>query len=143
MRIAFVTGCLEPGCDGVGDYTTLLMGECGRLGHEVTRMAINDQHAKQIVREPGLLRLPSTTAWAERAIEARRGLDTFAPDFVSLQFVCYGFQARGLVGVWPGICSASSRAGRCTCSFTNCGWAMRSARLSRNERSGGCNAAEF
>ena len=98
MRIAFVTSRLEPGRDGVGDYTTLLAGECARLGHEVTRVALNDQHVNEIARDPGLLRLPSTMSWGERANEARRWLESFAPDFVSLQFVCYGFHPRGLVG---------------------------------------------
>lgn len=93
MRIAFVTSSLEPGRDGVGDYTTLLAAECERHGHTVTRLALNDRHVRATVREPGLLRLPSM-----QVAEARRWLDDFAPDWVSLQFVCYGFHPRGLVG---------------------------------------------
>jgi len=99
MRIAFVTSGLEPGCDGVGDYTTLLADECGRLGHAVAKLALNDPLATAETRTPELLRLPAAMPWPERLAIARRWLDDFAPDFASLQFVCYGFHPRGFVGL--------------------------------------------
>jgi hypothetical protein len=98
MKIAFVTSSLEPGRDGVGDYTTLLAEECTRQGHVVVRLALNDRHIERSSREPGLLRLPASQEWTARVIEARQWLEDFAPDFVSLQFVCYGFATRGLAG---------------------------------------------
>ena len=98
MKIAFITSSLEPGRDGVGDYTTLLSQECARRGHAVVRLAVHDRHIEQEVRESALLRLPATHDWSKRVREARGWLDSFAPDFVSLQFVCYGFEPRGLAG---------------------------------------------
>ena len=98
MRIAFVTSCLEAECDGVGDYTTLLAAECERRGHAVTRMALNDPHALDVMEAAGLLRLPPALAWRERVQQARRWLEAFSPDWVSLQFVAFGFHPRGLAG---------------------------------------------
>jgi len=93
VKIAFVTSSLEPGRDGVGDYTTLLAAACERRGHTVARLALNDRHVQTAIREPGLLRLP-----AVQVSEARRWIEEFGPDWVSLQFVCYGFHPRGLIG---------------------------------------------
>ena len=98
MRIAFVTSCLEPECDGVGDYTTLLAAECERQGHTVARLALHDAHAVHTTDTPGLLRLPQTLPWAVRVAYARRWLEALAPDWVSLQFVNYGFHPRGFAG---------------------------------------------
>lgn len=98
MKIAFVTSSLEPGRDGVGDYTTLLAAECVRRGHTVLQLALNDRHTDTAVRDSSLLRLPAALPWNERVAESRRWLDAFAPDFVSLQFVCYGFHPRGIIG---------------------------------------------
>lgn len=56
---------------GVGDYTRLLADECKVLGHEVALLAEMNLHAREFV-------------------------DAFAPDAVSLQFVCYGYHSRGL-----------------------------------------------
>jgi hypothetical protein len=97
MRIAFVTSCLEPGRDGVGDYTTLLAAGCERRGHAVTRIALNDARVNALVETPGLLRLPVSMTWVEREARARRWLEDFSPDWVSLQFVAFGFHPRGLV----------------------------------------------
>lgn len=95
MKIAFVTNCLDPGRDGVGDYTTLLAGECARQGHAVTRIALNDRAAEET---PALLRLPGDLPWPNRVRAARARLEAFAPDWISLQFVCYGYDPRGWVG---------------------------------------------
>ncbi len=95
MRIAFVTSCLEPECDGVGDYTTLLAEECERRGHAVARLALNDSLIAEEIELPKLLRLPFAQPWPARLSRARQWLAAFAPDFISLQFVNYGFHARG------------------------------------------------
>ena len=95
MKIAFITSCLEPGKDGVGDYTTLLAGECARRGHATRLVALNDPHLDCPEAGAGSLRLASKSPWKERVESAGEFLRAFAPDFVSLQFVCYGFHARG------------------------------------------------
>lgn len=96
MKIAFVTNCLEPGRDGVGDYTALLAGECERRGHATVRIALNDPFIKIETTSAGELRLPASLPWPERVKKAKRFLTASAPDFVSLQFVCYGFHPRGI-----------------------------------------------
>jgi len=95
VKIAFITSCLEPGKDGVGDYTTLLAGECARRGHATRLVALNDPHLDCPEAGAGSLRLASKSPWKERVESAGEFLRAFAPDFVSLQFVCYGFHARG------------------------------------------------
>ena len=95
MRIAFITSGLEPECDGVGDYTTLLAEECERRGHAVARLALNDDRISGAIDSPGLLRLPQAQPWPVRLARARQWLESFAPDWVSLQFVNYGFHPRG------------------------------------------------
>lgn len=98
MKIAFITSGLEPGRNGVGDYTTLLAGECERRGHATCRIALNDREARAADRAGAELRLAGTLPWDERATVARETLAEFAPHAISLQFVCYGFHPRGFVG---------------------------------------------
>jgi hypothetical protein len=43
MKLLFITGCLEPGKDGVGDYTRELATECARRGHAVFLISLNQQ----------------------------------------------------------------------------------------------------
>ncbi len=93
MRIAFLTSCLAPGRDGVGDYTAALAEECARLGHETALLALHDPFADS-GKNSRVLRLRNLATGHARA--ARDFLDAFAPDWVSLQFVCYGFHPRGL-----------------------------------------------
>lgn len=96
VKIAFISSCLEPGKDGVGDYTTLLAGECERRGHATRLLALNDPHVDSAAAGAARLRLSSSLRWAERVRQAREFLPEFGPDFVSLQFVCYGFHPRGI-----------------------------------------------
>lgn len=95
MRIAFVTNCLEPERDGVGDYTLLLAEECGRRGHQVHLLALNDRFVTE-QQGDGWTRLGESLSWRTRMEKAARALATFSPERTSLQFVCYGFHPRGL-----------------------------------------------
>ena len=104
MRIVFITGCLEPGRDGVGDYTRRLAAECIRQGHASIILALNDPHIVPEVLETqtsegvsiSVLRLPERMPWKKRVASARKWLDVFNPDWVSLQFVPFGFHPKGL-----------------------------------------------
>ncbi len=103
MKIVLVASSLEPGKDGVGDYTRSLAVECARLGHEVALLALHDRHlpAPFVELEPPTLRLPATMPWAERTCRAEKFLANFDPQWVSLQFVPYGFQDKGFVWNLP------------------------------------------
>lgn len=107
MKIAFLTSCLEPGKDGVGDYTLSLAAESSRNGHEVCLLALNDRHVdrERGCPAPPTLRLGPALRWPERFARAREFLLECDPDWVSVQFVCYGFHPKGLplrLGQWLG-----------------------------------------
>lgn len=95
MRIAFVTGGLEPGQNGVGDYSMALASECRALGHEVRCLGINDR-AGQRIETGEMLRLPASQSWPRRIAQAKSWLSAENLDWVSLQFVSYGFHSRGI-----------------------------------------------
>jgi hypothetical protein len=103
VRIAFLCISLEPGRDGVGDYVRQFAGHLTRAGHICQVLALADPFVTQpvksldptdgyeIARQPLALWNGGDTRWAEEA------LARFAPDWVSLQMVCYGFESRGLL----------------------------------------------
>ncbi len=105
MRIAFLCGSLEPGRDGVGDYTRGLAEELQRQGHSVIIIALRDRFITQPVVGDGetsddsikILRLPSEFAWMAGIQQAKFAIDQFDPEWVSLQFVCYTFHPKGFV----------------------------------------------
>lgn len=103
MRIAFLCSGLEPGGDGVGDYTRSLAAECMRMGHEAALLALHDRHLQAPVTEddPPTLRLPATMPWTERTRRAGDFVAGFDPEWISLQFVPYGFHDKGLVWSLP------------------------------------------
>ena len=112
MNIATICSSLELGRDGVGDYSRYLARECVRQGHLQSIIALNDRHCSQQITgtlgksdgdatEAGasvpILRLPNTDSWENRTREAGAFLQKQTPDWLSLQFVCYGFNDKGIV----------------------------------------------
>jgi hypothetical protein len=105
LRIAIITSGLEPGRDGVGDYSTGLAAELRLLGHDVIVIGLSDKFVSEVISTgrqiEGVpiqaLRLPSKLPWPERIQRAGRMLDAFDPEWVSLQFVCYAFHPKGLI----------------------------------------------
>jgi len=95
MRLVFLTSGLEPGRDGVGDYTTLLAETCRRKGCETLLIALNDGFVRGIVENEATVRCGPDVSWEERVRVIRERVQNFAPDWVSIQFVCYGFHAKG------------------------------------------------
>lgn len=104
MKIAFFCRSLESGRDGVGDYARRLAGELIRQGHSSVLVALNDPYISQTVFEEQVIegasipvqRLPSILPWNNRIVQARKWLDAFNPDWMSLQFVPYAFHTKGL-----------------------------------------------
>jgi hypothetical protein len=104
MKIAFLTACLEPARDGVGDYTRDLAVACGGSPTCVVA-ALNDPYVEapreehQTARDVAVsaLRLPASSTWPARVELARQWLERHSPDWVSLQFVPYGYHAKGIV----------------------------------------------
>jgi hypothetical protein len=101
MRIVFICGSLERGVDGVGDYTCLLSQELVALGHKVDIIALNDGHiSNQIIQNPDLpfsiVRFGIQVSWKKRMQLASDLLHKFSPDWVSLQYVSFGFHQKGI-----------------------------------------------
>lgn len=104
MKIVFLCGSLEPGRDGVGDYVRRLAVELMHQGHQSGAIALNDNF---IERETlgfqqssscnlHVLRLPATWSAGKRFEHAKRWIDNFDANWLSLQFVPFSFHPKGL-----------------------------------------------
>jgi hypothetical protein len=95
---------LEPGLDGVGDYTRQLAGQLAQRGHACLLIALADPHVGDVQREEmaegarriSVLRIPSLAPWPERVAVASSARESFAPDWISFQLVPFAFDPRGL-----------------------------------------------
>jgi hypothetical protein len=104
MNILFLCGSLEPGQDGVGDYSRRLAGEVKRQGHKSTIIALNDGYASNVVElcqydemeAISVLRLPKLFTWKKRFSIIDQWIRANNPDWISLQFVPFAFQDKGL-----------------------------------------------
>ncbi|GAB3333788.1 hypothetical protein GCM10027299_41630 [Larkinella ripae] len=105
MKIIFICGSLEAGRDGVGDYTRKLAGELIAQNHQVAIIALNDRHLKQYLADGFqhegtnqiyTLRLSPQVPWKKRIEKASELVKSFNPDWISLQFVPFSFQLKGL-----------------------------------------------
>lgn len=101
MKILFICGSLEPGKDGVGDYTRRLSEELTRKGNEVRILALKDRYIKEPIKGEqvskdvnlSVFRLPFEYKNSE---EVQAWVDSFKPTHISLQYVSYSFHDRGL-----------------------------------------------
>lgn len=104
MKIVFVCGSIERGCDGVGDYTRRLAQALLTIGHDVSIIAmrdayVNEQKREIIESETGeikILRIPQNISLKESSFLIKSELDEIKPDWVSLQFVIFAYHAKGL-----------------------------------------------
>jgi hypothetical protein len=104
MKILFICGALEPGKDGVGDYTRRLAGAVQSLGHQSSIIALYDPFVKEetIAAQPAenstvqVLRISSNTGELNRYRRAKEWANAFDPLWISLQFVPYSFNPKGL-----------------------------------------------
>lgn len=114
MKIAFVCGCLEPGRDGVGDYTLSLSKRLVELGHDVLCIALNDSYVDsaspstcigQVCPQDShipsvncfdLVRLSHKCDWQSRFKCIKKILDDYKPDWLSIQYVPYSYNRKGL-----------------------------------------------
>lgn len=104
MKILFICSSLEPGRDGVGDYTRRLACELINQGHETTAISLNDKYITNIfttIQESEgvkltVLRLASSQSLKERLNCAKSYINEFNPHWISLQFVIFGYHPKGL-----------------------------------------------
>jgi glycosyltransferase involved in cell wall biosynthesis len=104
FRILFITGTLEAGKCGVADYVLLLANELSSRGFACTCVGLSDTYlvSKHVPFETSatdegscLLRLSSKLSWVERSNYLKRKVDSFKPDWISLQYVPYSFHKKG------------------------------------------------
>lgn len=116
MKIIFLCGSLEPGKDGVGDYTRLLAADLISKGHKTAIVALNDRHISGIFNgvqhsegvDVPVLRLPSVWSESDRHKWVARFVEHFNPWWLSLQFVPFSFHSKGLTF---GLSEALSKSG--------------------------------
>ena len=104
MKILFICGALEPGRDGVGDYTRRLAGAIRSLGHESSIIALYDPYIAEeiITAQPAensfvqVLRIAAHTGHLDRYRRVQQWTNAFEPLWISLQFVPYAFNPKGL-----------------------------------------------
>ena len=104
MKIIFFCGSVEPGKDGVGDYTRRFCGELLREGHEVQILSLCDHQVSSCTNDyqvtegttVAVNRIPISTSNNQRLIWLQDILSEFQPDWISLQFVPYSFNSKGL-----------------------------------------------
>jgi hypothetical protein len=101
--IVFLCSGLEHGRDGVGDYCRCLASELSARGIKCHLLALNDRYVETVVETSlsqnhiPVVRLPHLMRRRDRLKAASHYLAQWAPDWVSLQFVCYGFNGKGIV----------------------------------------------
>lgn len=103
MKIVFLCGCLEPGRDGVGDYTKRLATELINQGHNATVISLNDTFIREVFEgyeqsniDLLLLRIPSNLSNRRKTQLVKEWIKKYDPDWISLQFVIYAYHAKGL-----------------------------------------------
>ena len=104
LNVVFICGSLEPGKDGVGDYTRRLACEIIRQGNLASIIALNDTYCKTKKKENQIsdninvstLRLSSTTSIDKRIFQAKCWVNERNVDWLSLQYVPYSFSAKGI-----------------------------------------------
>ena len=104
LRLLFVCGSLEPGRDGVGDYSRRLAEALLARDYAVRLVATHDKQAATVTTElqpagdysVATLRIPYATPTSERQRLLQGAVDAFAPDWLSLQYVPHGFNKYGL-----------------------------------------------
>ena len=96
---------LEPGKDGVGDYTRKLACVINNNGYKAKIIAINDRRLDEEEytgtqtdegTEIAVLRLSSKLSWDIRVQKAKAFVEAFDPGWISLQYVPFGFHIKGL-----------------------------------------------
>lgn len=104
MNILFICGSLEPGKDGVGDYTRRLCGELIRIGHEANILSLCDHQAVSFLSDfqeiegtkVSVNRIPLAATNLQRLKLTQHVLKNFKPQWISLQYVPYSFNPKGL-----------------------------------------------
>jgi hypothetical protein len=105
IKIIFICSSLEPGHDGVGDYARRLAAALIRAGHSCAVLSLADRHVAQqyagMQQADGVdvpvMRLSSVIEIKQRFALAKEWVDEVNPEWLSLQFVPFGYHPKGLM----------------------------------------------
>src|SRR5687768_14234205 len=104
MKIFFICSSLEPGRDGAGDQARSLAAQLAKSGHEVMLASLNEQNISDRITgyqnsESVSLkvdRLPAGWSAEAKLKVIKSTVQMHSPDWVSLQFVNFGYHRYGL-----------------------------------------------
>lgn len=104
MKILFLCSSIEPKKDGVGDYTKLICSALIKNGYCVSILALNDKYIAGFVKETVISgdfsfttnRISLGMPQSQKFALTQEIISAFNPDWVSLQFVPYGYNTKGL-----------------------------------------------
>lgn len=102
MKILFLLGSLEAKKNGVADYVLNLTDCLEKLGHQIAIISINDYKCITLKMEDvnyitsSKIRISSDLSMLRKKSIIKEFVQTFQPDLVSLQFVSFAFQKKGL-----------------------------------------------
>jgi glycosyltransferase involved in cell wall biosynthesis len=104
MKIFFICSSLEPGRDGAGDQARSLAAQLTKSGHEVILASLNELNISDRItghqdsENVSLIvdRLPASWPAGAKLKIIRSTVKKFCPDWVSLQFVNFGYHRYGL-----------------------------------------------
>ncbi len=103
MKIAIICSCADPGRDGVGDYSVRLAAALA-ADADIRRWSLPSATSPSPARSPERragrhLRAEAARRLIERTARTRARGDagSFSPDWVILQFVCWGLADRGVL----------------------------------------------
>lgn len=101
-KIVFLCDTIAPGKSGVGDYTVALSKALKTLGYESGVISLMEKDNPGAAPDFPVLCLSASQTWSTKASLAGEWLAKEKPDILSLQFVPYAYQSRGLpLGLSP------------------------------------------
>ncbi len=102
MKIMFIVGSLEEKKNGVADYVLNLRNVLLNLGHQVVVISINDtkyvtNNNQRLTQESNLkIRISNNLPFKNKIKLINQITEQFKPDWISLQFVSFAYQKKGL-----------------------------------------------
>jgi len=104
LSVIFICSSLEPGHDGVGDYTRRLAAALIKQGGKCGIVSLNERYLTSTFNgtqqvddtDVPVMRIAAPIDIKERFALAKNWIDEFNPRWVSLQFVPFGYHPKGL-----------------------------------------------
>ena len=104
MKILFICGTYASGKDGVADYINKMSCALTKKGHEIMVLALRDKYCKELDKEIqisdenpfSITCISKNTKTKKRFTVTQKRVNEFNPEWISLQFVPFGFNKKGI-----------------------------------------------